>query len=117
MNIIEILKAARDLISDPEHWTQHVMAKSREKMVTDALGPDAHCFCASGAIMRQTAAPEKDRIAAIRALNAGIPASFPQEHCQMTRVIQYNDLQSHSEVMAMFDVTIEKLHAHNPLQL
>lgn len=106
MHKLELLKSARELLADPARWTQHCMARTESQVPVNPCTAEAACWCASGAIMRQHEIPEEDRIAAILALNQGVPGNFPQEHCAMTRVIKYNDSASHLEVLAMFDRVI-----------
>lgn len=112
MNSLETLKAARALISTPQKWTQHCMAFSYHPSigpkVVDPRNSEAICWCAAGAIMAQPGDSE-DLRHLIPLLNAGIPKDFPEQHCSMTRVIQYNDSKTHSEVLAMFDATIASL--------
>lgn len=49
----EILIAARALIADHANWTQGALARvSVTGRCTGSIDPDAHCFCASGAVVR-----------------------------------------------------------------
>lgn len=50
----DILRAARELISTPEKWTQHDWARDRSGKATIYSSPDAACWCAMGAIRQVT---------------------------------------------------------------
>lgn len=63
---IEILTGVRDLLSDPERWTQGASARNVAGESVDLFSEDAVCFCAVGAFYRVSfpAAPDfenKDR--------------------------------------------------------
>lgn len=49
---LRILKAARELLSDPERWTRGAQARDRCGRPIDPRGPTAVCFCALGAIWK-----------------------------------------------------------------
>lgn len=113
MDSLAILKAARAKIAQPAQWTQNCMAwalghpEGPLKSVTPR-DKTAFCWCSAGAVMAQEGDEDELRHV-IRLLDRGIPKDFPQPHCAMTRVIQYNDQSTHAEVLAMFDKTIMSL--------
>ena len=49
---IEILTGVRDLLSDPERWTQGASARDAKGRIVDVHSEDATCFCAVGAFYR-----------------------------------------------------------------
>lgn len=106
---ISVLRAARELISDPARWTQDVMARDRDGVeLRDGYDTGAVCFCAEGAIEHITghdlgfAHPALAAlVVAVRELGEGgvTPAG-------------YNDSHSHPEVVALFDRAIVALETH-----
>lgn len=65
---IEILTGVRDLLSDPERWTQGASARNAAGEPIDVHSEDATCFCAVGAFYRvgfpdgNTADPVQDDV-------------------------------------------------------
>lgn len=54
MNDKQTLQAMRQLLDKPEHWTQGYYAHTHDGNETDALGPDATCWCLLGAYGKVT---------------------------------------------------------------
>ena len=52
MGTVEVLRKARELIADPEHWTQSAMARSVNNRPCRVNGPAAYKWCAVGATLR-----------------------------------------------------------------
>ena len=50
--IVEVLKAARNLLSNPDHWIKGTLAKNSEGIAVTPLADDAVCWCLEGAIER-----------------------------------------------------------------
>lgn len=50
--VVDDLKATRELISDPAHWTTKVSARNAQGVHVLPLDPTATCFCVLGAIFR-----------------------------------------------------------------
>lgn len=59
---IEILTGVRDLLSDPERWTQGASARDAKGEPIDLYSEDAVCFCAVGAFYR-VSFPTQDQFA------------------------------------------------------
>lgn len=97
MNTVEVLEAARELIADPEHWTQGVYAKSALGLPIGPSAPGAVCWCAEGAMRKVTGdgpdGPWWDAFLAVSKLT-------PQG------LIRWNDDRTHAEVLAKFDEAI-----------
>jgi hypothetical protein len=51
-DVLQVLRQARELISDPKHWTQKACARDVNGEHIDIFSPDAVCFCVGGAIER-----------------------------------------------------------------
>jgi hypothetical protein len=49
---VDILRQARELLSDEERWTRGSYARDAEGKVCGWNEPEATCFCAEGAIFR-----------------------------------------------------------------
>lgn len=106
---LELLRTARDVISEPEHWTKGWYFRNADgKELTSHLSDQmsqAVSFCSLGAIHQAnggwsgTAPGELALQATLNARN--IALSVPV----------FNDLSSHEEVLALFDETIARLEA------
>jgi hypothetical protein len=105
----EILKAARALISEPEHWTQETYARDKDGNKAHVQSPSAYCFCSSGAVRRACIeqGEENDEVAGEAVLYLsdmvdGMSDSF-------NNIVIYNDNHTHAEVLAVFDKAIASL--------
>lgn len=99
MTAKQILIAARQLIANPEHWTQHVMARSASGLKASAENdPSATCFCPMGAVIRTVG------------FNSKIDEPF--RHLRKFfegSISKFNDSHTHAEVLAKFDEAIQSL--------
>lgn len=111
MTELEILRGMRELIADPEHWTQGAYATSTphrgkapngsaialdESVSVDS--PDAKCFCLIGAWSKVTGEPQYHvplQLLLGECINRSDPAAF-------------NDTHTHEEVIAALDCAIAK---------
>src|SRR5262245_33580029 len=48
----QIVARARELVSDPNHWTQGDLAVFKDGRTAEPTHPDAYAFCAVGALQR-----------------------------------------------------------------
>jgi hypothetical protein len=94
MSTVEILKAAKALITDEKNWAQGCIARSASGEEVGALNPTACRFCAVGAI--QKVATDESRIPVIDILRSLAKGS----------VSFFNDSHSHAEVLSLFDLAI-----------
>jgi hypothetical protein len=96
-SVREQLVAARDLIADPERWTQGAYARDVNDEPTMALSASACKWCPVGAVMRVTGSPYGwgPGTGALSVAANGLSASV------------VNDEQGHAAVLAMFDRAIE----------
>lgn len=105
MTTAETLRAARELIADPERWCQYVTALGRSGREVAPAGRAAVAWCAIGALRRTCARqpPAAETFdEAFRALDhAAVVAGAPS-------VATLNDHRDHAAVMAMFDRAIEE---------
>jgi hypothetical protein len=100
MTTLEILKAARELISVPERWTQHEYARDFHGNPVSALSPLAVCWCLNGALQRVKTEPGPSY--ATKALREVLGKYGPNPS-------EFNDTQNHPDVLALFDRAIAKL--------
>ncbi len=99
MSPLDVLRAARALIAEPERWTQGEYAVDAEGRRVPALAPEALRFCAVGACERAGCKPLAGA-GVIHALVTALPAG------QRSRITDFNDAHEHSEVLALFDRAI-----------
>lgn len=106
MSVQSILTKARELISDPAHWTQGEMARNSRGKQEAACSGAAVKWCALGAIIRMADEPlvEKRTIIALTRLLRGSIANYGS-------IADYNDTHSHSEVLALLDAAIASFTA------
>ena len=53
ITVLEILKKARELLSDPARWTKRSWARDIYGRPRSYDEPDAACFCSVGAVKHQ----------------------------------------------------------------
>jgi hypothetical protein len=106
MTTLEVLKAARALISDPARWCQDDYAIDDRQVSTLPSDSDAGAWCAVGAI--RAAAQENNQIVlpAQRVLAKPVTTI---ELVSEEAIIEYNDSHTHAEVLALFDTAIARL--------
>ena len=105
---LEILRKARELLSDESRWTKGVSARDealREAYPRSAL---AVCWCATGAVLKASGPPSSrmDSHPVLRLEQTLHAAYGPGRYVQ-----GFNDDESttHADVLALFDLTIERL--------
>lgn len=99
MKTLDVLKAAKQLISTPERWTAGSYARDKSGVPVLSVSTKAACWCAIGAC----AAVEPDVLTgAFEALKSVVPGNS---------ISKFNDHPSttHADVMAAFDRAIAKL--------
>lgn len=99
MNTLETLKAARERISVPEHWTQGHYARNAAGTMESMTSSKAVCWCAEGSILMVDSGHCG---AALRALGSVVGTSH---------IPTFNDdaRRTHAEVLAAFDEAIRRL--------
>lgn len=96
-----ILKGARELISDPTHWTQGVLARySSGEKAYSTMEPDAVSWCSLGAM--SVATSRCGATAGQMMRSWGILEKF----CPDGNISEFNDTHTHAEVLAAFDAAI-----------
>lgn len=99
--IVKVLKAARELISDPARWTQFESARDEFGNPIPARDQKACSFCSVGAFSRVCMDFSFEvRDAAEEAFYEAIGSSS---------IATFNDSHTHPEVLAAFDAAIARL--------
>jgi len=103
----EVLRAARELISVPERWTQGAFARAANGNPIGCLTDNATCFCSSGAILR--GAPncyDHIRAAAFDTLEWAMGVRQDSDE----NIATFNDAEgrTHAEVLERFDRAIAR---------
>lgn len=103
MTTVEVLKAARSLLSEPDRWTQGTYARDADGKAVPPSDPAAVCFCIHGAILHVAPSyPDmQTRLEAVKALADSLWVSL----------VMFNDKRGRTqrEVVALFDVAIAGL--------
>jgi hypothetical protein len=103
MTVVEILRAAREKISNPEHWTTQDFAKDSSGMPVRWSSDRAVCWCALGAI-RASAPSVLEAFSAEDVLDKAVRFVSPATD----GVPELNDQVGHAAVMQAFDTAIAK---------
>ena len=105
MTTVELLTASRDLISEPERWTQDAYARDIHGEPTDAVGDGAVCWCATGALW---SAGHDHNGKHFYDLYEDAVGELTQAAGRKSLVL-YNDGHTHNQVLALFDEAIAAL--------
>lgn len=105
MNYLELLKAGREIISNPDNWCQDGIAFAENSVLPiSACDSKAVSWCSVGALYKANGrdSVDNDLMQAYCALEAMTPGgSIPK----------YNDTYTHEEVLALWDRTIAMVTA------
>ena len=103
---VDILRAARGVLSDPGRWTRYALARACDETTCNVTSAGARCFCAMGAVFRaggynlvgDAPAVVVDALALLRAPNG---------------LARFNDdpKTKHADVLALFDAAIARAGA------
>ena len=106
-----IIACARELISDPKHWTTGPKAKNHRGRRVTPDDPKATKFCAYGAILKTVyelglqSIDEENKL--LERCADSIPPCGGLEG--FTRLIHTNEHAGHSEVLALLDQTLHSM--------
>lgn len=108
--ITQILRDAKELISNPERWTQKVCARTRYAMEIDPSSDLATSWCAVGATVK---ASKNNSIVEAKALNyLRLATKKFGCHGSTGSPPLVNDHKPHSVVMELFDEAIRLSENH-----
>lgn len=113
--VLEILREARALIAEPEHWTTNVLFRDAEGSVmfrprqgepgwNRGIRPRPYAFCSLGALQYAAAQGEDKQ-------DAVWPATNMLRFSMDGSVASFNNSHSHAEVLEAWDRAIAKLEA------
>ena len=108
-DVTEILVEARELISDPDQWTQIFYACDAQDSYTEWDSPEAARWSATGAIAKAAGAAYRPLVLVPDAENNTLVVSALDEFRRAIgdhNVSKFNDTHNHAEVMAAFDKAI-----------
>lgn len=100
--IYEALVAAKNLISNPDNWTQEVSARDCTGNYIYSSNPEAVCWCSVGALHKVT----KDDWPLIDKTVKHLRLFLEQELKYYDGIANFNDSHTHAEVMAFWDKAI-----------
>lgn len=100
MSPVEILRAARQKISDPTHWTTDSYARSKSGESVDSDSTRAVCWCALGAIFAVAGHREPAMHVAKEELYNAVSVLGGDG------VAAINDERGHEAVLQMYDIAI-----------
>lgn len=92
---VEVLRAARERISDPERWTQHRLSDTVPHGYEPEQMRRGSCWCAMGALICE----------------AGSIGQYLDAADYLPGGGTWNDSHTHAEVVAAFDCAIEVAEA------
>ena len=94
--VLDTLRAARTLLSDPARWCQNASARRPDGGVSSSYDK-AYSFCALGAVEHLSRADYP----AVSDLLDGLTGD----------IVEFNDSHTHAEVLDVFDTLIETLES------
>lgn len=109
---VEILKAARGRLSDPDHWYQGEYACDEDGAYIAANSERACKWCAAGAVLaeldRDIAVGEPEVADALEPLVGAISGQPPADD-MVQEIASFNDDpdRTHAEILALYDRAIE----------
>lgn len=97
------LKAARKLLTKPEHWTQGSYAKGPQGETRSLREPGVVCWCLKGALLHVRDGHETIMDAVLE-----LEATMNSDYMS---VIEYNDYitRTHEDILNLLDETINRL--------
>ena len=105
MDMLKIIKDARNLIAKPENWTQGVCARDIDGNEIGIDSPRAVCWCSLGALEKVG-----EDVAGVEWY---VLLHFLEKEIGFGHVATFNDSHTHEEVLAMFDKAIAILESDN----
>jgi hypothetical protein len=118
---LEVLRGARELLSDPKRWAKKWFAKGSLGFDCDALSPDAVCWCVAGAIERVAAGRSQAYREAIGAFVAANHIELPrtteddEERDELQGMLDsiggYNDESEHAAIVRSLEAAIAAAEA------
>lgn len=123
LKVLKVLKGARDVLSDPERWTQGALARTASNRPVDVDDHEAKCFCLFGAIAHvgvglarssdPTVTEDSDIAGSFVAAGLVFDAIREMENYTELSVVSWNDNpdRNHAEVVQLLDTAISDLES------
>jgi len=105
---LQFARAARELISDPERWTQRAYARNSSFICVDSSSRHACCWCSLGAL-RKAVAESGDGFTTLAYLENRLNKSANRLYPEQKNIISVNDTIGHAAALRVFDETISRL--------
>ena len=99
---VRILRHAKALISDKEHWIKDEFATNANDEYVPVYDPNAVNFCAVGANRKAAGFGKSEISRHYLAMATALMTLGASSH-----IAKFNDAATHEEVMELFDVAIE----------
>lgn len=104
--LLEVLKIARSLIEDPEHWHQGCLARDKDGREVGTRNPNACSWCSAGALYR--ADPKGDQGFEPKVhLERALFQLFPQWEARGIENFNDSFVTTHAQVLQVFDKAIQ----------
>jgi hypothetical protein len=94
------LIAARDLIADPNSWTQGAYARDKKRAPTKHSTKAVSCWCLIGAVQAIDSDNSEEALEWLR-------ITLRHDYGEFVSVSHFNDTHSHGEVLRALDRAIE----------
>lgn len=94
--VLDVLKAGRELIADPERWTQGTYARDADGNRVYYDSPAAVCWCSQGAVLKFE--PNVRRAYEVVSVLGRVTPG--------RNLVLYQDLHTHAETLAVWDAAI-----------
>lgn len=103
---LDVLRAARELLADPDHWTKEASARDAAGARTDLYGSDAIRWCVAGATIRAADVYGRDLGRPLADLRNTLEKHFLRQGLSV-----WNDAPetTHDDVLRLFDLAIAGL--------
>lgn len=100
LTTLEVLRGARELLSEPERWTKDAGARDAKGAPCGWDAEDASCWCLDGALCRLA---YRNNAAAYQEAGAALRKFVLDDY---DSYVDFNDSRTHSEVLALLDRAI-----------
>jgi hypothetical protein len=106
---MSILKQAREILSNPDHWTKGCNARDRYGHSCASAGGEACKWCAHGALCKLTPADtqeEKQKACDIRNKAMGYLRKVSESRGFISFTYYNDEVATHSDILSLFDEAI-----------
>jgi hypothetical protein len=112
LSVLDVLRAGRELISNPVNWTQVEYARGYDTSPVDSCSPLATCWCSLGALQKTALQSCSFTMrTAVNRLNAAVTRDTPPLWTRSLFSLtmeEFNDTHTHEQVIAVWDDAIKR---------